>query len=253
LTAFEKPYEELSIITRDSVKLSGTILRRGIKKNNCIIILNSAARSRHQFGIVLLAEWLATDFDVVCFDIRGHFNSGGFWNPLDAVLDINDMVAYIKTLGYEKVGIFGKSIGGWSALMNAALEKSSDSVAILSAPLKQLQLNRKIQPYIKLYISWPRFILKPILEKIVKVRFNSLFSERQISKEIPNVFPTPMLLMYYQSDVLLDTTAIEAKQIFDKASKPKRFVVLDGIGHGLELYSFKRIATELSLWFKETL
>lgn len=250
---FETPNQQFFINAHDGIKLSCTFIKRGSPKNKCIIMLNSANRSMHQFGMVLLAEWFANNFDVAVFDLRGHYKSKGFWNPKDSFLDVKDMASYIRDRGYQKIGVFGKSIGGWSALMDSAFNKSIDSIVALSPPIGSLRLNKDLQRYINLYLYWPRIIVKPIIEAITKVRFHTLSCEHTLIGEISHVSPIPMLLMYYQNDPMLEINSIMAKKVFEQALDPKKFVELKGSGHGLELFSIKQIISEADMWFEETL
>jgi len=236
----------------DGVKLKGTWLQRGHPK--VIILLNAAMRSRHQFGMVLFSEWLALEFDILAFDARGHFESEGHWQGGGILIeDVKELILFAKSQGYEKVGICGRSAGGWVSVMTAARYGLPDSIVSISPPLDSLSLRPSLRPLAHIATSRLGLLFRVLAQITYHVKIGAIDHTLALRSEIAKVSPIPLLLVFNEEDPVLGIGATEAQAVYDLARNPKKLVIIRSKGHGMELSSFRQIALEVDNWFCETL
>lgn len=108
---------EFKNVKTQSINVEGTeFFYRKLGENNTgtpLIFLNhlSATMDDCDPGII---NGLASKHQVICFDNRGIGSTGGV-TPKTVAEMATDAIAFIKALGYQKVDLFGFSLGGFIA------------------------------------------------------------------------------------------------------------------------------------------
>ncbi len=250
---FSNPSIEINAIMQDNVLIRGTWLQRGHSK--VIIILNAAMRSRHQFGVVLLSEWLSKKYDIMAFDTRGHFESGGCWNTGERFIwDVRDLILFAKNKGYDKVGLCGRSASGWAAIITACRFGIPDSVVSISPPIDRLTLQPIYAPLVKfatkgLFLS----LIKWLVYFISNVKLGQIDTSLSLREEISKPSSVPIFFIFHEADPILGIGEVEAKNLYRLAKFPKKLLIIRSTGHGMELESFREIAEKIEQWYEKTL
>jgi pimeloyl-ACP methyl ester carboxylesterase len=243
------PHKKFLIKTEDNVSISGFHIDQGRKK--LIIVCHGAGRSKNILGDILLCEGLAYTYDVMAFDFRGHNESTGIFTGNGATsLDVKAVVNYARGLGYEKIGIVGRSLGAWSAIVNVAQFHNVDSLIAAAAPMEGLDdsaVTRKLPP-------WAMDLLGKIIARIiVGIRMGTIKGNISVASLIGEVSPIPLLLIYCENDTTIRMDKEDAKFLFSKANEPKKLVILEGVGHVLESRFTHQYYDIIRDWFLETL
>ena len=246
------------------VKTSDAVIIRGYAitthKKKAIIISHGAFRSKNTAPYIFLAEWLAYKYDVFAFDFRGHGDSDGTFDFSDKpIADLEAVVAHVKAQGYEKIGVFGRSMGAWVTLLTAAQNNAIDSVVAAAAPLTQIT-------QIDTAVTSRKFFELPVIGIVLRLFgkfFTGLFRNTRLvgfvdAKVCPievvdQISPRPLLLIYQEYDVVIKTNTEDARAIFEKAKHPKELIVLAGPGHIFEAAQFHRVCHAVESWFDKTL
>ncbi len=147
--------EKLTFSNSKGDKLVGVLSNSTDNKEQPIIILchgfNSSKDSRSY--ITLEELFNKKNISTFRFNFYGHGESEGKFENItisEAVDDILQAIEFLKRLGYKKIGLFGASFGGISAL-NAAAETNDLFVLGLKCPVgnyKERELEVKGKEYI---------------------------------------------------------------------------------------------------------
>jgi pimeloyl-ACP methyl ester carboxylesterase len=115
----------------DGVTLSGRVFGSGTRG----VVLAHMYPTDQSSWYATAAELAGDGFLVLTFDFRGYGTSTGT-KQIDRIAeDLHAAVMEIRTLGAEKVGLVGASMGGTAALIVAATDPV-DAVVTLSAPIE---------------------------------------------------------------------------------------------------------------------
>lgn len=139
--------EDLTLKTKDGLKLSAWLIpKREIGnekleagKNRALILMHGYPAEKAD--LLSLAKSLTSDFSLLLFDMRYFGESEGKYTTLGKkeTLDLEVALDFLKNRGYYKTGVFGFSLGGSVAIMQAAEDKRIAAVAAY-APFANLKL-----------------------------------------------------------------------------------------------------------------
>lgn len=127
--SFGLDFEKITLKTRDGVELKGWLIP---KQNSGKIIIGLHGYPADKGNILPALTFLKEDFNLLLFDFRYFGESSGSYTTIGAK-EVNDLLAaveFAKERGFQKIGIWGFSMGGAVALMTAS--KTSDINAIVS-------------------------------------------------------------------------------------------------------------------------
>ena len=249
--------EKFDVMTEDNVRIRGVHITAG--HPNVVIIAHGSFRSKNTAAYVFLAQWLAYKFDVITFDFRGHGESAGDFDMSDApVLDLKAVIDHARSKGYQKLGVFGRSVGGWIALLEAAKYKNVDTVVAAAAPLTQVvdidsaQSLARLQRIPILGKIWTLFA-RWVIVVLRGTRFGG-FSKGQHNPidVVSQISPIPVFFIYQEYDRVIKTDAQDAVAIFEAAKGNNELLILAGPGHIFEVHQFHRVYSAIEAWFDKT-
>ena len=277
LVKLDLPHEVLPpLITPDGVRIRGYHVHGSSLKDGVVIIAHGGFRSKNLFVKALLAAWLSEKFDVIGFDFRGHGESGGvFTGDGKSVKDLEVIIDYAHQKGYQKVGVYGRSMGGWTAILEAVDNHDVDAIVIAGMPPGFYSEVPEFKGKIKLLRL---FGASYVMKLLMGVRFKYFDDIKSAYNEIHNVSTTqktiPLLILYNESDPSagvegikgnwstipkqnreksyrnLENLPYQADDVFNKASEPKKLSILPGVGHVYGLATTRKLFTEVENWFE---
>ena len=118
----------------DGVDLFCTLLGRNPEK--AIVVAHSAVVGGYYEHVVTLAEVLSGFFSVVTFDFRGHGRSTGRC-PLGfskVSEDLEAVVERVRSMGFERIGVAGFSMGAAAAMLLASRNNCFDALVSIGCP-----------------------------------------------------------------------------------------------------------------------
>ncbi len=124
-------FEEVSLTTEDNKELSA--LYFDSDSESAIILLHGYPSNKKD--LLHTATNFTPHFSVLLFDFRYFGESEGHFTTLGAkeIFDVAAAVDFLKDEGYERIGLFGYSLGGATALRAAAVDDRIDAVVTLGA------------------------------------------------------------------------------------------------------------------------
>lgn len=247
-------HQEVLLITDDEVSLAGFHIKARsseAKQKTVLLLSHGGFRSKNSFENMGLAQWLARDFDVISFDTRGHFESGGKWTGDGrTVLDLKAAVKYAKDEGYERIGVFGRSLGGWSAILYAAEHHDIHSLIILSAPLTHIRETPMIAR-IEILKSLPGRMLVRMTDGL---RYHDYDESQTMSPmQIINKLEVPTFMIYGKKDPVVGLEEHQIIEAFSKLHGKKRLYIFEEEVHLPSSWHLGPIYSLAKEWFTETL
>ena len=122
-----------TLYTSDNVPISYDRYNGGF--DSVVIICPGFFNSKDNRWMKKTVDMLASEFDVMIFDFRGHGKSGGIytWSTKER-LDVDAVVDYAVSAGYKKIGILAFSLGAAAAVNDAATRNDIKSMVLISCP-----------------------------------------------------------------------------------------------------------------------
>lgn len=277
-TMIDLPHERFAVRTSDGIDIKGyhvhTLPNQQLRRS-VVIIAHGGFRSKDIFIKALLAAHLSKDFDVIGFDARGHGESGGAWTgDGKTVADLKAVVDFARQKGYRKIGVYGRSMGGWTAILEAVDYHDVDAIVIAGMPPGFFSKVPSFQGRIKV-LKYPGVAF--IMRILLGVRFKYFDDIRSPIKEISQVSPIPLLILYNQADPgagvagvpgywesipsnrrqasfrNIQSLPFTAQQVYDEAREPKELYILPGAVHVYSLETTRPLFTQVERWFKKYL
>lgn len=198
-------YEEVAIVTKDSVTLHGWFIPAEDRERVIILFHGNAGNIADRVFFVSSLRRLG--IPILIFDYRGFGRSEGTPGEAELYSDGRAAWRYLteeKGFSPEKIILFGRSLGS-AVATKLAVEKSAGAV-ILDAPFTSgVDLGSDIYPWLPVRL-------------LMKYKFNNAGRIAKID--------VPVLIAHSRSDRVVPYH--HGKRLFDLASEPKLFVDLDG-------------------------
>jgi dipeptidyl aminopeptidase/acylaminoacyl peptidase len=229
-------YEPVTFSSEDGILLKGWLLQPAhpARKASTIIICHGLGANKSDFT-ALAASLAQRGHVVLLFDFRAHGESEGSRSSLGyhEQKDVRAAVAFLKTrneIDPKRIGIYGFSIGGSTAILAAAQTGVFSAVVADSA---FTSLRDQAHDAITGFYHLPAF---PFLnfailgyELYFQIRVDAIAPESVIAA----LSPTPVLLIAGEGDQLI--SADNGKRLFEAAKDPKELWVIQGADHGATL------------------
>lgn len=230
---YQAEYEAVSFTSDDGITLKGWLVRPAHpgKRAPAIIICHGVGANRSDF--TQLAAFLSKHgYFALQFDFRAHGESGGSRTSLGyhEQQDIIAALHFLKTrpeIDPRRIGIYGFSLGGSSAILAAA--KTGEFSAIV-ADSAFTSLRDQARDAITGFYHLPSF---PFLQLAVlgyELYFQTRVDIVSPVSVIETLAPTPVLIIAGEGDKLIP--AENGRKLYAAAGQPKELWIIPGADHG---------------------
>jgi len=230
---YGQPYERVSFVTGDGVTLAGWLIGsdRSGKKTPAIIICHGLGANKSDFTD--LAVFLARrGYLVLTFDFRAHGESGGTRTSL-GYHEQNDVRAALHYLSSRpevdqgRIGIFGFSLGGSTAILTAAETRKFRAVVADSA---FTSLRDQALQAITGFYHLPAFPFVGLSVLGYELYFQTRVRNIDPESVIGSISPAPVLIIAGEGDDLIP--AENGRKLYRAAQEPKELWVIPKALHG---------------------
>ena len=123
----------VTLRTNDDHRIEAVHHEGGFRK--AVILAHGFFNAKDAYLFREIAKSLAVHYDVVAFDFRGHGKSSGLftWTTKECA-DLQAVIGYVKSCGYDAIGLIGFSLGAAISLIEAAQNPDIKTVIAVSAP-----------------------------------------------------------------------------------------------------------------------
>lgn len=184
----------------------------------------------------LYSRWFAGEgFNVFIFDYRGYGKSHGVASLAGMVEDGVSVLRYIEQQAPDgRLVVFGQSLGATMAILALSRYQPAQlGAVILDCPVSSLR-QIGVEQLMKMGYPFPLYFF-PLL--VVPEEYNAL-------KSVAGLAPTPLLIVHGLSDAVV--LPRHGKALYQAAEKPKRLILLAGVGHVDSFsYSLDQIKAEV--------
>ena len=226
-------YEVVSFTSDDGVALKGWLVKPAHPgtKSPAIIICHGLGANKSDFT-ELSASLSKRGYLVLQFDFRAHGESGGNRTSLGyhEQKDIIAALHFLKThpgIDPKRIGIYGFSLGGSSAILAAAKTGAFSAVVADSA---FTSLRDQAREAITGFYHLPAFPFLHLTVLGYEIYFQTQVDTIAPVKVIAAIAPTPMLIIAGEGDTLIP--ADNGRRLFASAGEPKELWIVPGADHG---------------------
>jgi dipeptidyl aminopeptidase/acylaminoacyl peptidase len=235
-SVYHADYETVSFTSEDGLMLKGWLVKptRPRKSSPAIIICHGVGANKSDFtelAVVLSRR----GYFVLLFDFRAHGESGGRRTSLGyhEQKDIAAALGFLKgrrEIDPDRIGIYGFSLGGSTAILTAAKTGAFSAIVVDSA---FTSLRDQARDAITGFYHLPAF---PFLhlsilgyELYFQMRVDNVSPVSVISK----ISPAPILIIAGEGDKLIP--AENGRKLYAAAREPKELWIIQGADHGATL------------------
>jgi dipeptidyl aminopeptidase/acylaminoacyl peptidase len=230
---YQAEYETISFVSEDGVPLKGWLVRppHPRAKSSAIIICHGVGANKSDFT-ELAASLARRGYFVLLFDFRAHGESGGSRTSLGYheqkdVLAALSVLKARKDIDLHRIGIYGFSMGGSTALLAAARSGAFSAVAVDSA---FTSLRDQARGAIRGFYHLPSF---PFLHLAIfgyELYFQTRVENIAPVNVIASISPVPLLIIAGEGDRLIP--ADNGRKLYSAAGDPKELWIIPGAEHG---------------------
>jgi fermentation-respiration switch protein FrsA (DUF1100 family) len=232
-SVYKADYEDVSFTSTDGIVLKGWLVKpdRPVQKSSAIIICHGVGANRSDFTELAAALARRGHF-VLLFDFRAHGASGGRRTSLGyhEQKDVDAALDFLKTrheFAPNRIGIYGFSLGGSTAILTAAKTGAFSAIVVDSA---FTSLRDQARDAITGFYHLPSF---PFLQLTVlgyELYFQTRVDAVSPISMIAAIAPTPILIIAGEGDKLIP--ADNGRKLFTAASEPKELWIIPNADHG---------------------
>jgi fermentation-respiration switch protein FrsA (DUF1100 family) len=230
---YKADYEDVSFTSADGIVLKGWLVKpaRYGQTSSGIIICHGVGANRSDFT-GLAASLSQRGHFVLLFDFRAHGESGGRRTSLGyhEQKDVDAALAFLKTrheIDPGRIGIYGFSMGGSTAILAAAKTGAFSAVVADSA---FTSLRDQAKDAITGFYHLPAF---PFLQLAVlgyELYFQTHVDAISPISTIAAIAPRPVLIVAGEGDKLIQPD--NGRKLFAAAGEPKELWIIPGADHG---------------------
>ncbi|MBU4115644.1 alpha/beta fold hydrolase [Patescibacteria group bacterium] len=187
-------FEEITLTTKDGISIDGWFIPAPAPQKPALLILHGYPAEKGD--LLFRASQLHQDFNILLIDFRYFGKSGGSFTTLgtNERLDLEAAIDFLESRGFKKVGVFGFSFGGATAILQAA--KDDRIAAVVSyASFADLTLLGK-----DIYKHLP--IIREALVPLIKFWANTFWDVDAVysPKVAAQNLSTPILIIHSKQD-----------------------------------------------------
>ena len=230
LADFGLPAEDVTILSRDAIRLAGWYIPAGGPPAPGIVLSHGHGRSRSE--LLPHANFLhEAGYAVLVFDYRHRGESEGIevtmgLSEQDDLLAAIDYLAGQPDVDARHIGILGLSMGSVVALLVAARDQRIKTV-VAECPYATAEaiMTRALQHFYHL----PRFPFAVAAKRLVELRLGMSLDMADAIDVVRRIAPRPLMFIADEADAVLGPD--ETRKLYDAAREPKRFWLVPGAGH----------------------
>ncbi len=232
-STYQVDYESLSFLTEDGITLQGWLVKPSHPGPNspAIIICHGIGANKSDFT-ELAAALAKRGFFVLLFDFRAHGGSGGsrtslgFHEQKDVAAAVN-VLKSLREIDPKRIGIYGFSMGGATAILAAA---KSHAFAAVAADSSFTSLRDQARTAVTGFYHLPSFPFVNLAVLGYELYFQTSVANISPVAEIANISPAPLLIIAGEGDKLIP--ADNGHALYAAAGEPKELWIIQGAGHG---------------------
>jgi dipeptidyl aminopeptidase/acylaminoacyl peptidase len=232
-SVYKADYEEVSFSSEDGILLKGWLIKPAKYDKNApaIIICHGLGANRSDFT-ELAASLARRGYFVLTFDFRAHGESGGGRTSLGLheQKDIAAALAFVKArseIAPGRIGIYGFSLGGSSAILAAAKTGAFSAVVADSA---FTSLKDQARDAITGFYHLPAFPFLPLTIVGYELYFQTRAGQVSPVSLISRLSPVPVLIIAGEGDKLIP--AYNGRRLYAAAQEPKELWIIPVSDHG---------------------
>jgi dipeptidyl aminopeptidase/acylaminoacyl peptidase len=233
---YRADYEAVSFTAEDGIVLKGWFVKPPHPRtpSPAIIICHGVGANRSDFT-GLAASLSHRGYFVLLFDFRAHGESGG-WRTSLGYHEQKDIIAaldFIRTrneVDPGRIGIYGFSLGGSSAILTAAKTSAFSAVVADSA---FTSLRDQARGAITGFYHLPEFPFLPLSILGYELYFQTRVGNISPVSVIAQIAPVPVLVIAGEGDRLVP--ADNGRKLYAAAQEPKELWLIPGAEHGATL------------------
>lgn len=257
---------ESVVLINEGQKIFGILhLPKGIKNPSCVLIchgLGGHKTGRYRVYVELAEALIRENIAVFRFDFRGSGDSEGCFSEMTLNGEISDSLValnYLKKearIDSERIGIFGRSLGGAVAVLSASLFGAVKGIA-LWAPIFNGEQWKK---------EWEKVMdgsataeevneMRRINGQIAGLNFYREMFEMRIDISLKSLESVPLLLIHGEKD---DLVTIRHSELYLKErhllKEITKFIRLPHADHDFSYYEERSFAiVETAKWFRRVI
>ena len=232
-SAYQREYEEVGFVTKDGLSLAGWLLKPDSAgtKGPAIIICHGLGANRSDFTD-LAAVLADRGYVVLAFDFRAHGDSEGSRTSLGyhEQKDVAAAFSYLASrpeVDQYRVGIFGFSLGGSTAILAAAETQKFKAVAADSA---FTSLRDQARQSITGFYHLPAFPFVHLSVLAYELYFQTTVRVIDPESVIGTISPVPVLIIAGEGDDMIPVG--DGRRLYQAAQEPKQLWIIPVGGHG---------------------
>jgi dipeptidyl aminopeptidase/acylaminoacyl peptidase len=232
-STYRADYESLSFLSEDGITLQGWIVKppHPGPKSPAIIMCHGIGANKSDFT-ELAAALANRGFFVLLFDFRAHGESGGSRTSLGyhEQKDVAAAVSVLKgrqAIDLKRIGIYGFSMGGATAILAAA---QSHAFAAVVADSSFTSLRDQAHTAVTGFYHLPSFPFVSLGVLGYELYFQTSVANISPVAEIANISPAPLLIIAGEGDKLIPVN--NGRALYYAASEPKELWIIPGADHG---------------------
>ena len=233
---YKAEYEDVSFTTSDGVLLKGWLIKpqHPARTSPAIIICHGVGANRSDFT-ELAVSLSRRGYFVLTFDFRAHGESKGNRTSLGyhEQKDVAAALAFLrsrKEINPERIGIYGFSMGGATAILAAAETKGFKAVVADSA---FASLTGMARTAVTGFYHLPAFPFVQLTVLGYDLYFQTDAGKIAPEKVIANLSPVPVLVIAGDGDELIPVE--NGKRLYAAAKEPKELWIIPNALHGATL------------------
>jgi len=230
---YKADYEDVAFTGRDGIVLKGWLIRPVPARvaAPAIVICHGVGANKSDFT-ELAVHLSRRGYAVLLFDFRAHGKSGGSRTSL-GYLEQEDILAalgYLKTrdeVDPRRIGIYGFSLGGSTAILAAA---KSDGFRAVVADSAFTSLRDQAKTAVTNFYHLPSFPFLPLVVLAYEVYFQTRVGAVSPVESIAMLSPVPVLIISGDEDKLIPPE--NGQRLYAAAREPKEIWIIPGADHG---------------------
>lgn len=254
------------ILSNQGQKIFGVLhLPKKVKKPPCILIchgLGGHKTGRYRIYVDLAEALIRRGIAAFRFDFRGSGDSEGEFSEVTLTGEVQDALKafeYLKTekrIDQERIGVFGRSMGGAVAVISSAQTQQTKSMA-LWAPMYNGDDWKHMWDMIESGQATEQqsIEMRRINGQVASMEFYAEMFKMRVDEALLKLSCVPLLLMHGINDEVIRHGHSEQYVVLRKHSEADtKFVTLPHADHDFTHAEERKYAIELtSDWFLETL